>query len=312
MAAGAEAGQGYQAQAPLKGVLWMVLAAFFFAVSVGLVRYISLRIDAFEQTFWRQFIGFVIILPIVLRHGLPGLRTRQLGTHLVRNLMGYIGIALSFYSVTLIPLADSLALQFTLPLFTIVFAMIILSERVGVHRLAATAAGFVGALVILRPGFAEIRFGMIVALGAAAFLAISDTLVRRLSRAEPTTLIVFYSYALQVPIAFAVALFHWVTPARADWPWLIALGLCSFIASWSLSRAFILAEASLVSPVLFLRLPIVSAIGYVFFAQVPDVWAWIGAVVIFASTTYAARREALHHRRLRAAAAAVAVAESPR
>ena len=89
---------------------------------------------------------------------------------------------------------------------------------------------------------------------------------------------------------------------RADWPWLIALGLCSFIASWSLSRAFILAEASLVSPVLFLRLPIVSAIGYVFFAQVPDVWAWIGAVVIFASTSYAARREALHHRRLRAAA----------
>jgi drug/metabolite transporter (DMT)-like permease len=304
MAARADAEHGYQPQAPLKGVLWMVVAAFFFAVSVGLVRYIAHNINAFEQTFWRQLIGFLVILPFVVRSGFPGLRTRQLGTNLVRNIAGYTGISLSFYSVTLIPLADSLALQFTLPLFTIVFAMVILGERVGAHRWAATATGFIGALVILRPGFAEIRFGMIVALAAAAFLAMSDTLVRRLSRTEPTTLIVFYGYLLQVPIAFAVALYDWVTPAPADWPWLAALGLCSFIAQWGLSRAFILAEASLVSPVLFLRLPIVSVIGYVFFAQAPDLWAWIGALVIFASTSYAARREALHHRRRLAAVAA--------
>ncbi len=288
----AGAAHEYQAQAPLKGVLWMAVAAFFFAVSVGLVRHIADSINAFEQTFWRQFIGLLIILPFIWRDGLPGLRTRQLGTNLVRNIAGYTGISLSFYSVTLIPLADSLALQFTLPLFTIVFAMAILGERVGVHRWAATATGFLGALVILRPGFAEIHFGMIVALAAAAFLAMSDTLVRRLSRTEPTTRIVFYGYLLQVPIAFAVALYDWVTPTLADWPWLIALGVCSFVAQWGLSRAFILAEASLVSPVLFLRLPIVSVIGYVFFAQSTDLWTWAGALIIFASAWYAARREA--------------------
>ena len=303
MAVGIGAQGGYQAQAPIKGVLWMTVAAFFFAVSVGLVRYISDTIDAFEQTFWRQFIGMLMILPFVWRSGLRGFRTRQVGTNLLRSLVGYAGISLSFYSVTLIPLAESLALQFTLPLFTIVFAMLVLGERVGAHRWAATATGFFGALVILRPGFAEISFGMVVALGAAAFLGMSDTLVRRLSRTDATTVIVFYAYALQVPVAFAVALQNWVTPSLADWPWLIALGVCSFVAQWGLSRAFILAEASLVSPVLFLRLPIVAAIGYVFFAEVPDVWTWAGAAIIFASTYYAARREAMNRRALPATAA---------
>ena len=298
MAVRTEAPGGYQAQAPMKGVAWMAVAAVFFAVSVGLVRQISGTIDAFEQTFWRQFIGLLLILPMVWRGGFAAFRTRQIGTHFLRSLVGYVGIALSFYSVTLIPLAESLALQFTLPLFTIVFAMLVLGERVGAHRWAATATGFLGALVILRPGFAEVTFGMMVALGAAAFLAMSDTLVRRLSRSDATTAIVFYAYALQVPIAFAVSLGNWVTPSLADWPWLIALGVCSFIAQWGLSRAFILAEASLVSPVLFLRLPVVAAIGYVFFAEVPDAWTWIGAAIIFASTYYAARREALHRRAL--------------
>jgi drug/metabolite transporter (DMT)-like permease len=298
----AEAAGGYQKQAPLHGVLWMVLAAFFFAVSVGLVRHISEHINAFEQTFFRQFMGLLIILPFVWRNGLAGLRTRQIKTNLLRNIVGYAGISLSFYSVTLIPLAESLALQFTLPLFTIVFAMLILGERVGVHRWTATATGFLGALVILRPGLIEIDFGAVVALAAAAFLALSDTLVRQLSRTETTLMIVFYGYAIQTPIAFAVALHDWVTPSAADWPWLIALGLCSFIAQWGLSRAFVLAEASLVSPILFLRLPIVSVIGYVFFAQVPDIWTWVGALVIFASAYYAARREARHRRNSKATA----------
>lgn len=297
MAAEIETRAGEPVQAPLKGVLWMVVAAVFFAVSVGLVRHISATIDAFEQTFWRQFIGLFLMLPVIWRNGLPGLRTRQLGTNLVRSCAGYAGIALAFYSVTLIPLADSLALQFTLPLFTIVFAMLILDERVGRHRWAATVTGFIGALVILRPGYMAIELGMLVALGAAAFLALSDTLVRRLARTDTTTAIVFYTYALQLPIAFAVSLPDWVTPSAADWPWLIALGLCSFVAQWGLSRSFALAEASLVSPVLFLRLPIVSVIGYVFFAETPDLWTWVGALIIFASTWYAARREAMHRRR---------------
>jgi drug/metabolite transporter (DMT)-like permease len=303
MAVGSAAPGAYQEQAPLKGVLWMTVAAFFFAVSVGLVRHIATSIDAFEQTFWRQFLGLLIILPFVWRNGIVGLKTRQLKTTLLRNVVGYAGISLSFYAVTLIPIAEAMALQFTLPLFTIVFAMLVLHEKVGPHRWIATATGFLGALVILRPGMIPIAFGALVALASAAFLAMSDTLVRRLSRTDSTLLIVFYGYLLQAPMALVVALPNWVMPTAEDWPWLIALGVCSFFAQWGLSRAFVIAEASLVSPILFLRLPIVAVIGYVFFAQVPDIWTWVGAFIIFGSSYYAARRETMHQRRQRQATA---------
>ncbi len=294
MADGAAAGP---AQAPIRGLLWMATAAVFFSISIGLVRHISEHINAFEQTFWRQLMGTVILLPFMWRRGLAGFKTHQIKINLVRNLAGYVGISLSFYSVTLIPLADSLALQFTLPLFTVVFAVIILGEKVGAHRWTATAVGFAGALVVLRPGFVEITLGMITALVAAASFGVSDTLIRKLSRTDSTMVIVFYGFALQLPFALPGALYDWVTPSLADWPWLIALGLLSFAAQWSLSRSFVLAEASLVSPVLFLRLPFVSVIGFFFFAQVPDIWTWVGALIIFSSAFYAGRREAQHMRR---------------
>ncbi|MDP6429436.1 MAG: DMT family transporter [Rhodospirillales bacterium] len=301
MAGGGETEHGYQKQAPLKGILWMAVAAVFFSISMGLVRHISLTIDAFEQTFFRQFLGMLIMLPFMLRGGFASFRTGQLKTNLIRNVAGYLGISMSFWAVTLIPLADATALQFTLPLFTIIFAMILLAERVGRHRWIATVIGFAGALVIIRPGFAEINLGMVVALAAAASFGISDTLARRLSRTDSTNSIVFFSFALQVPIALAVALFNWVTPSLADWPWLIALGLASFGAQWSLSRSFVLAEASLVSPVLFFRLPMVAVIGFFFFDELSDIWTWIGAAIIFSATYYSARREASHHRAKQAA-----------
>lgn len=296
MAERADGQRGYQGQAPLRGVLWMAVAAVFFSVALGLVRHISEHINAFEQAFWRQLIGTVILLPFAWRVGLKGLKTSQFGLHLIRNVGGYAGIGLSFLSVTLIPLADSLALQFTLPLFTIVFAVILLREQVGVHRWTATAIGFLGALVILRPGFIEINLGMISALASAASFGISDTMIRKLALKDGTMLIVFYGFVVQLFFSVPAALYDWVTPTVQDWPWLITLGVVSFAAQVALSRSFVLAEASLVSPVLFLRLPFVTAIGYFFFAQQPDIWTWVGALIIFFSSYYAARREALHQR----------------
>jgi drug/metabolite transporter (DMT)-like permease len=280
----------------VQGVLWMLVAAAFFSIAAGLVRHISVTIDAFEQTFFRQLIGLLILLPFMWRRGLAGFKTRQIKVNLVRNVAGYLGISLSFLSLTLIPLADAITLQSTLPMFTIVFAAVLLGERVGLHRWSAMAVGFLGAVLILRPGFAEISVGMLVALASALCFGVSDTMARKLSSTDSTAVIVFYSFALQVPIAFAVALFNWVTPSAQDWLWLIALGLVSFGAQWGLSRAFVLAEASLVSPALFARIPLVALIGFAFFAEVPDIWTWIGAAVIFGATYYSAHRDAIRHR----------------
>lgn len=280
-----------QTQSPIRGVLWMVAAAVFFSITFGLVRHLSESIHAFEQTFFRQVIGVIILLPFMFHQGRAAFVTHQVKVNIVRNLFGYTGILLSFWSVTLIPLSLSLSLQFTLPLFTILFAYILLRERPGAHRWIATALGFAGAVVILRPGVVELSSGMLVAIGAAASFGVSDTLCRKLGQTDPTSSIVFYSFAVHVPLSIPLAVMNWVTPAAADWPWIIAMAVMSFCAQWSLSKAFILAEASLVSPVLFLRLPMVSAIGFIYFGQNTDVWTWIGATIILAATVYAARRE---------------------
>jgi drug/metabolite transporter (DMT)-like permease len=270
----------------------MASAALFFSVSYGLVRHLSESINAFEQTLFRQSMGMLIMLPFVLRAGSAGFKTHQLKTNLIRNFAGYFGISLSFFSVTLIPISEAVALQNTLPLFTIVFAYILLRERPSVHRWLALAIGTVGALIILRPGFIDLSLGMIVALCAAASFGVSDTLCRKLSQTDDINSIVFYSFAIQIPLAMPLALVNWVTPSITEWSWLVALGLVSFVAQYSLSKAFILAEASVVSPVLFLRLPMAAVIGYVFFGQTTDFWTWVGAFVIFAATYYVTRREA--------------------
>lgn len=273
----------------------MAAAAVFFAVSFAIVRQISdtSGIGAFEQTFFRQLIGMIIMLPFVLRLGRAGFITRQPVTSIVRNVAGYGGNALSFLGITLIPMADAMALQSTHPFFIILFAYFLLSERPGPHRWMAVAFGFIGALVILRPGLGVMTSAMAVPICAAASFAVSDTLCRRLGRTDGTASIVFYSFALQLPFAFPVALLNWVTPSGSDWLWLLAMGVVSFGAQWSLSKSFLLAEASLVSPVLYLRLPLVAVMGFFWFGQESSIWTWIGAAIIFGAAYYAGRREKL-------------------
>ena len=280
------------AQSAIRGIVWMALAAVFFSIVFGLVRHISESINAFEQTFFRHIFGILILAPFIIRGGRASLRTGQLKLNIFRNLIGNGGTTLSFLSVTMISLTDSLTLHFTMPIFAILFALIILKERVGSHRWVAMVLGFFGVLVVLRPGFHDLNPGMLAALAAATCFGLSDVLLRKLSRTDMTLSIVFYSFIFQLPFSLPLALTNWVTPTPMELLWLAAMGAMSFGAQWSLSRAYILADASVVSPVLFIRLPIVSVIGLVFFGQVTDMWTWIGAAIIFGSTYYAARREA--------------------
>lgn len=277
---------------PIGGILWMGGAALFFSMSMGFVRYLSDYMTTFEIVFLRQAIGVLLMLPWVMRAGAGGLRTRRLPLHVGRALLGYTGMLLSYFSLRHIPLADSTALQFTLPLFTTILAIVFLGERVGVHRWAAIAFGFAGVLIIAKPGFAVFSIGMVFALGSAAFYGGTDIVARALSRTDATNLIVFLGFLLPLPVAAIPAAFEWTTPAWEQAPAILGFGVAASSASWCLTRSLSLADASLVSPVLFLRLPFVAAIGFVFFGQVTDVWTWAGAGIIFAGTYVLARREA--------------------
>ena len=268
----------------------MASAALFFSLTFVIVRHLSSKIGAFEQTFFRHAIGILIILPFVIKRGLISLKTRQLGLNIIRNFAGNAGMSLSFLSMTLIPLGEAVTLHFSLPFFVILFAILILREEVGVQRWLAMLVGFAGVAIALRPGFQAIQPGMIAAIGAAAAYGLSDVLLRKLSHTDLTLSIVFYGFALQLPFSLPLALNEWVSPSGAEWGWLFLMGCLAFLAQFSLSRSYIVADASLVSSVLFIRLPIISVLGFLLFDEVTDIWTWVGAAIIFAGTYQAARQ----------------------
>jgi len=286
--------------AATRGMLWMFGAALFFSASVGFVRYLSDIMSTFEIVLFRQLMGLAFMLPWLHRVGVRGLRTNRLPMQSLRSALSYFGMLASYYSFTLIPIADAVALQFTTPLFTTIFAIIFLKELVGQHRWVALLFGFIGVVVIVRPGFGTLNVGIPAALCAAACYAASNVVNRALSRTDSTPVIVFYSFALQVPLAAVPAALAWTTPGWAEVLPLLGFGVVAIAAQWCLTRSLATADASLVEPVMFIRMPCVALIGYFLFAQLPDSWTWVGAAVIFTSTYVLARREAAHQRRLAA------------
>ena len=276
----------------LRGILWMLIFAFIMSFMWILIRHVSADIHPFEIAFFRQVLGFVLAGFWVWRAGLAALRTSVFHLHFVRSILAYGGLVGSYYAVRLVSIADTQALQFTLPFFTFVFAAWVLNETIRSHRVVTTIIGFVGALIIIRPGFVDTNIGMLIALGASALFAGSDVTNRYLSGRDAVGAIMFYGFVIQLPIGIATSIPGWVTPSLAELPLITMFGVSAVAAHWCLTHAFSVAETSLVSPVLYLRLPFAALIGFVFFDQVSDLWTWIGAAVMIASTVYCTRVDA--------------------
>lgn len=282
------------------GALWMVLACLTLAILTGLVRQASQTIDVFEIVFFRNLIGVILLAPMLFRGGIPSALRQRWPLFASRGIISFAAILTWFYALAHVPLADAVTLNFTLPLFATVLAALILHETVHVRRWTATVVGFLGAVIVLRPGFSEVGSGAIAALGSAAFMAMSMTMVKIMSRIDKPSTIVLWSNLVMTPLSLVPALFVWTWPTATDAFWLLAIGAVAVIAQICLSRAYAAAEASAILPFDFTRLPFAALVGYVFFDEIPDLWTWTGAAIIIASAIYIARREAALGKRLTA------------
>ncbi len=270
----------------------MLLGTFAFAVMIVLVRKASQTFTAFEITFWRALFGVVFMAPWIVRAGLAGLRTRRPGLHLWRNTLHLVGIVLWYHAVARINLAEGMALQFTVPLFTIALAMLILKERVDAARWIATFAGLAGVLVILRPGLVEISPVSVIVIVSAVFYAGSNVSTKVLAGTDNPRVIVFYMNLIHIPLALiGVVATGWTIPGWADLGWLMAVAAAATLAHYCLANALHEADASLVMPYDFLKLPWVTLLAFLAFDEIPSIWGWTGGLVIFASVTYIVRRE---------------------
>ena len=283
-----------------RAAFWMVLAdAGFIGMLLG-IRLLSEDMEVAEIVFWRALVASAAVIPSALtRRQRVSLRTTRLRLFVTRATIVYAANLTYFYAAATMVLADAVSLQFVIPLFTLVGAALFLGEKVGWRRWAATFVGFFGALVILRPGFAEIGWPAISVLVSSALYAQNWLMVKSLTRTDSAKSIVFYMNVLIAPLALIPALFVWSWPAWSLVPLIVATGLMGWAAQLAQARGFASADASVVAPFDFLRLPMVAVAAYFMFGEAADIWTWLGAFVIFAAATYITRREVRAESKLR-------------
>ena len=268
----------------------MVVAALGFSGLNVLVRLATDELHPFQVAFLRFFFGACFAVPWLLYQG-GGWRTQRLRLHALRACMTTTSSLLWFSSLSLLPLAQAVSLNFTAPLFATIGAALFLGEIVRVRRWTAMAVGFVGVLIIVRPGVTEVSPAMALPLLAAATMTVSVLFVKVLTRTDSAPTILFYMNVLPLPFLLIFALFVWQAPSPLAWGLGVAMGAMGVIAHFFFTRAFAIADASYVLPFDYLRLPFIAVIAFFAFGEVSDVWTWVGAGVIAGSAIYIARRE---------------------
>ena len=275
----------------LRGALLMAAAAACYAILHGSVRYISSEIHPFEITFFRNLFGFIVLLPWFVIYGLRPLRTRRIGLHLLRASSNVVAMLMFFMALSMTPLAQVQALGFTAPLFTTVLAIFILGERVRLRRWTALIAGFIGALIIVRPGLQPIDTGSVLTIVSAAIWGFTLITIKILSRTDSAVTITAYMVILMSPLSLLPALYYWTWPDPAMWAWLVVCGVSGTVAQLLMAQSFRVAEATVVLPFDFTKIIWGALIGYLAFGEVVDIWTWVGAAVIFSGITYITYRE---------------------
>ncbi len=282
----------------LRGMLLIVISGALFAGMHATIRWVSgghegaTGLHPFEIAFFRNFFGLLAISPLIFRAGLPALRTTRFSSHAFRAFMQVGSMMMFFSALQLAPLADVVALSFVAPLFATVGAIIFLAERPKLRRWSALIVGFIGAFVILRPGFQEISTGLVLVLASSAIWGLSLLIIKSLSRTDSSVTITAYMGILMTPLSLVPALFVWQMPTAVEFTGLFVIGALGSVGHLALAQAFKEAEATAILPLDFMRLIWAAVYGYVFFAEVPEIWTWLGGGIVFAAATYVAYREA--------------------
>lgn len=273
-----------------RGTAAMILGCFAFAAMWMLIRVVSRSVHPFEIVFFRNAIGVAGVLPLLLAR--PRLlRRERLPTHVRRATSGFVATLGTFYAVANAPLATALAINYTAPLFATLGAMLFLGERVHALRGAALAAGFVGMLVVVRPGALPLTPGIAAAVISAVATAASYLAIRALVGRDDPRAVTAWSFILMTPPSLIVALFVWTTPPAATWGLLLAIGGLALVGQTALAYAFALAEASAVLPYDFVRFGLITAGGIALFGERYDVFTLAGGTIILGATVALALRE---------------------
>jgi drug/metabolite transporter (DMT)-like permease len=277
---------------PARAAAMMIASAGFFGLMAIVIRIASHQLHPFEIAFFRSFFGALVALPLLARDGLHTLRTDRIGFYVVRCAIGTASMLASFWAIAHLPLAQAIALSYSSPLFVTIGAVLFLGEVVRMRRWSAVVAGFIGVLVIVRPGTDSFTAASLVAVFSAAMTGIVTISIKFLSRSDAANTIVLLTTLLWVPLSLPAALMVWQWPQTDLWPWLILAGVLGTGGQYFWTHALRIADASTLAPFSYLQLLIVAALAWLLFGEGVDRFTALGAAIIIGTSLYIMRREA--------------------
>jgi drug/metabolite transporter (DMT)-like permease len=275
-----------------RGCLLMVVATLLFAGMHAAIRHVTQHLSGVEVAFFRNLFGLVVIVPLLVRFGPRLFHTEKFSLHMLRALINAVSMVAFFIGLSMTPLARATAIAFTAPLFTALLSALFLGEVFRWRRWSAIIVGFIGALVILRPGLDVVDTGSLLVLFSSLLWAMAMIDIKVLARTESSATITAYVTVLMTPLTLVPALFYWQTPSPELWVWLIFIGVIGTMGQFIVTEAIKLADMTVLMPFDFLKLVWAAFLGLILFAEVPDALTWLGAAIVFASSFYIIWREA--------------------
>ncbi len=241
------------------------------------------EINVFQLILIRSSVGLILLYPLIHRAGgFAAMRTQRLPMHIARNTI-HFGAQLGwFFALTLIPIGQVVAIEFTMPIWTAIVAALFLGERMTIWKSCAIALGLVGVVMIVRPATGAINPGQLIALAAAVGFGISIAMVKSLTRTEQTVTIVFYMAAVQIAGSLLPGLYVWTWPSLTVWGWAIVVAFCGTFSHYCMTRALLYADATVVVPMDFLRVPLTALAGWLLYSEQLDAFTVLGAALILA------------------------------
>ena len=282
-----------ETQSTIRAALWMggSIASFLTMTVAG--RAIVPALDVFQVMEMRSIIGWFILLPLVLASGgFSAMRTKRPLQHIGRNVVHYAGQFAWLQALTMIPLAQLISIEFTTPIWGALLAVFFLGERMSTRKISAILLGLIGVLVIVRPGAAPLEPGHLIMLAGAVGFGISVVMVKSLTRTETVVAIIFWMLIIQSVIGFVPAIMVWQTPEPWMWPWILIVSFTGMSSHFCMARALSYAEATVVMPMDFLRLPLSALIGFLLYSERIDAFTAIGAALILAGNLFNMQRRA--------------------
>ena len=272
-------------------IFLIIISVFFAHVMIASTKLAQLEVNVITASLFRFAFGLIILSPIIIKSKLSIFKTKNLKFHIIRSTLNFPGMLLGFASISLIPIEKFTAITFIVPFIVTILAVMFLGEKIYIYRSIALILGFIGMLIIIRPGVVDISLGVSMALGSSFFWAIVIVMTKKMSADDSAVTILAYQYVFMIFFTSILTIFYWQSPSIKTFVYLFIAGLAGTIYHLSINHAYKLVDVTMTQPYSFLGLIFSSILGYYIFKEIPDIYTWVGAFVIFVGVLIISYRE---------------------